>query len=111
MFAGTLEDELFTFLAEDEQYSVPAERKEGQIAYLRTSVDPSVNTIIYHWTDVNGEWAPYDAIEFDSTQGMPYRWTFAMAYRRHDIAWAQACDDWNSRLCVYLCRCDIQAAT
>ncbi|KAK6207289.1 hypothetical protein LQW54_007247 [Pestalotiopsis sp. IQ-011] len=111
MLAGTLGDELFAFLAEDEQYSAPAERKAGQPAYLRTSVDESGKTIIYDWMDVNGKWAPYSAIRFDSNHDMPYNWTFGLAYRRHGIAWARACDEWNSRLCVYLCRRDIWAAT
>lgn len=93
MLASTWEHELFAFLSKDEQYNAPKERRAGQPAYLRTSVDASGNTVVYDWMDVNGEWAPYSTIRFDSGQDVPYSWTFGLAHRRHDIAWAQACDD------------------
>ncbi|KAI0167664.1 hypothetical protein BJ166DRAFT_520383 [Pestalotiopsis sp. NC0098] len=111
MLVGTLEDKLFAYLAEDEHYSAPTERKAGQPAWLRTRPDGSGNTIIYDWVDDNGEWAPHSAIEFDSGEDMPFDYDFDLAYKTFDFEWSKACDEWNSSLCVYLCRKAIWDAT
>ncbi|KAI0173890.1 hypothetical protein BJ166DRAFT_574256 [Pestalotiopsis sp. NC0098] len=96
--------EILVFLGLKDSYVPSPARRARQAAFLRTRLDKSSDAIAYDWLDVDGKYVPYTYIDFQTADNKPQRETIVQAYQRADNAWVKACDRWNAKLCVYLCR-------
>ncbi|KAI0167660.1 hypothetical protein BJ166DRAFT_577266 [Pestalotiopsis sp. NC0098] len=84
-------------------------RAIGQPAFVRARPEwqEQVLGVPFDFYDRHGKWAPIASIDFKTPDNKPSEILLATACDRADTAWANACDDWNVNLCIYLCRCRV----
>ncbi|ETS76247.1 hypothetical protein PFICI_11634 [Pestalotiopsis fici W106-1] len=104
MSLGAGKDTLIKHDAQISQYDGPPEHRAGQSALVRARLDKILDSIIHDFVDAKGRWVPATYIDFHTADSQPDDRKISRAYILADRAWANAIDDWNKDLCIYLCR-------